>query len=155
MEKKFGLIILIVILFLAIFGFMFFNQYNNAENQIKVGNTLFNLPEGFHQGTANKANDINVTNGYDTLFFKECGDSNITKYIKEYKNYKHEENNTTIDNINNFTVKNIVVYKSTVVNESSSIHYWFDYNNKTYSIYTWSANGNCDSIVKDIVNNLN
>ena len=155
MEKKFGLIIFIVILLLVIFGFMFFNQYH-PENQIKVGNTIFGLPEGFHQGTNNTENDINITNGYDTLFFKECGDDNITKYINKYKKYIHDKNNnTTVVKINNFTVDNILIYKSTIVNDSSTIHYWFEYNNKTYSIYTWSGNNNYNNIVKDIVKTLN
>ena len=87
MKKK--LISIILIIILVIVGLMVFYQHNDSKNQIKVGATSFTLPEGFYQGSMNDANDYNITNGYDTLFLKECGNKNISKYINEYKNYKN------------------------------------------------------------------
>ena len=140
---------------MVIVGLMVFYQHNDSKNQIKVGATSFTLPEGFYQGSMNDANDYNITNGYDTLFLKECGNKNISKYINEYKNYKNRGTDNKSVILNNFTVNKIVVFKSTIVNESSNFHYWFNYNNKTYSIYTLNGNSNSDNIVKNILNSLN
>ena len=152
MNKKSIVAILLIIILLLIIGFMAFNQFNNSENQIKIGNATFILPDGFHEGTPNKAGDINITNGYDTLFLKECGKDNITKYTKQY--VKNKQKNNISVHMKKFTVDDAVIYKSSITNKSNSVSYWFNYNNEVYSIYCWSANKNTDKIVTDIITSL-
>ena len=140
MNKKSIVAILLIIILLLIIGFMAFNQFNNSENQIKIGNATFILPDGFHEGTPNKAGDINITNGYDT------------KYTKQY--VKNKQKNNISVHMKKFTVDDAVIYKSSITNKSNSVSYWFNYNNEVYSIYCWSANKNTDKIVTDIITSL-
>lgn len=150
MEDKSKLLIAVIFILLIILGFIVLNQQvNNSKNQVKVGATTFSIPNGFYEGSLNSDGDVNITNGYDTFFLKECGKGNMTKYIKDYKNYK---NNTTKNmSITNFTVDNTLVYKSTMLNESYIIHYWFKHDGIVYSMYTWSGNKKSDTIVSDLI----
>lgn len=155
MEKKSILMILIVVILIVTVGFLSFNQFTNSENHVAVGDATFILPEGFYKGTPNNSGDINITNGYDTLFLKVYNDSNMTKHAKEYSTNKHKQNNNSVVKFKNFTVGDVLVCKATVVNESSTVHYWFDYHGKTYSIYTWSASNKIDNIVTDLIKSIN
>ena len=151
MEKK-TILILVIGLVLVIIGGALFTTFNN-NSQVSVGDAVFKLPSGFHKGQSNSAGDINITNDYDSAFIKEYETDNITKVIKDYKNYKNDENHTV--KISNSTINNITVYKSSVTNETYTIHYWFVYKNKVYSIYTWGGGKNFDSIATDLIKSLN
>lgn len=151
--KSKSILIIIIVVILAIIGVMAFTSSTNDGSQVKVGDATFKMPSGFHEGASNSAGDVNITNGYDTVFIKEHNTNNITQVIKEYKKYKHKENRTV--KITNSTINNIPVYKSDVKNESYTIHYWFVYNDKVYSIYTWGGDSNFDSIATDLINSLN
>lgn len=151
MKKKSTFVILIIIV-LIIIGTFTFSQLNNFENKIEVGNATFTLMEGFHKGT-DYMGDVNITNGYDTLFLKELKSNNITKNMEDYKILKEKENKTV--NFSKFKVNNIEVYKSSSKTEITTFHYWFEYKNKGYTIYTWSGNSNTDKIVSDLIKTLN
>ena len=127
---------------------------NTNNNQVKVGAATFTVPEGFQVGSLNKHNDTNITNGYDTVFIKDCGNDNITKYTKEYAKYLKSKDNTTKVKTKNFTVGDTVVYKVHAANQTSNLHYWFEYNGEIYSIYSWSASDNTDKIVTDLIKSI-
>lgn len=150
MNKK-SILLIVIVIIVVIGGVIAFTTFNN-NSQVSVGNAKFKLPSGFHEGTLNSAGDVNITNGYDTVFIKEHNESNITKCLKDYKKYKRDNNRTV--KISNFTVNNTLVYKTTVKNEST-IHYWFEHNGKVYSIYSWSKNNNFNDIATDLINSVN
>ena len=50
---------------------------------------------------------------------------------------------------------NITVYKTTIVNQTHSIHYWFVKNNNGYSIYTWDGDKKTDKMVEDLIRSAN
>ena len=150
MEKK-SIIIIIIALILVIIGAIAFTTFSNSS-QITVGDATFEIPSGFHEGTLNSAGDVNITNGYDSVFIKVHNHSNITKAIKDYKKYKKENNQSV--KVSTLNIDNIEVYKSTVTNESHTVHYWFVYKDKVYSIYTWGSE-NIDDIATDLIKSLN
>ena len=154
MERKSILIAVVIILLVAIIGYLGYNQFVANDNQVKVGAATFTLPDGFHKGTPLKNGDTNITNGYDDFFIKDCGKDNITKYPKKYVKSIEKKDNTTKVKIKNFTVNDTVVYKASIVNKTSNVHYWFDYNGEVYLIYSWSANKNFEKIVTDLISSV-
>lgn len=145
MEKKYLLIIFILV---VIIGFMGYVQFFQAEEQIEVGDVNFTLPNGFHQGTPNSQGDINITNGTVSIFIAKYDGTNVTPYINRYQDNVNKTNNTVSSS--NFTIDDINVYKS--VNEGTgSKHYWFVKNNNVYSIYVWSDYENIDNIIFDLI----
>ena len=152
MNKKLIVAILVIIILLVIIGFTDLSQFYNSQNQINVGNDTFILPDGFHEGTP-KNEYTNITNGYDTIFLKECGADNITKYTKQY--IKNKQNNNTSVHMKKFTVNDTLAYKASLDNNPNAVRYWFNYNDKVYTIYSLNANNNTDKIVKDIIRCIN
>lgn len=153
MKKKSILVILVIIILLAIAGAYALNQPNDSDTQVKVGSATFNLPNGFHSVASDKDDVVNITNGYDTLLLKECGEKNITKYTKSYvKNAK--DKNLSVQ-MKNFTADNVVVYKSKLVNNTKNIHYWFEHDGNVYTCYTYDGNDNTDNVVVDLIKSLN
>ena len=155
MNKKTILLIIIIILLIAVGGFFAYKHLNTASaqnNQVKVGQATFNLPEGFKETASNKTGYNNITNGYDTFLMKECGSDNITKYVKAYKKHAEKYNKTV--NIKHYTVNDTVVYKSTS-NQSKSIHYWFTINGTVYTCYSRSNDENMENILSNIISSSN
>lgn len=149
MNKK-SILIIAIALILVVIGFMAFTTDNSS--QVRVGDALFELPTGFHEGTPNSAGDVNITNGYDTVFIKEYNQSNITKCINSYKNYKKTTNNSV--KLSNSSIGDTEVYKSTLANQSNAIHYWFVYKDKVYSIYSGKDSSNIEDIAPDLIKSL-
>ncbi|WP_406532112.1 hypothetical protein [Methanobrevibacter sp.] len=146
MEKKSILMILVILVLIFITGASASADFNT---QAKVGSSTFDLPNGFHTVDSDKSDLVNITNGYDTLLLKECGTDNITKYVKTYVKNLKEDNKTV--KVKNFTVDDIMVYKSVVVNDTDNLHYWFNHDGKVYVCYTHNGNDKTDSIVKDLI----
>ena len=150
MEKKSILIILIIIILIAVAGFFAYNHFNTAAhaNQVKVGQATFNLPEGFKETASNKSGFNNITNGYDTFLIKECGNDNVTKYIKTYKKQAERANKTI--HVKDFNVNDTTVYKATS-NGTQATHYWFTINGTVYTCYSWSDDNNMENILKNLI----
>lgn len=146
MEIKKIIGILIIVLIIIICGVTLFNSFNN---DVTVGNTTFSLPNGFQNAGFTDSGNVNISNGYESIYIHEFDDNNITKHVNEYVNDRIENNFTS--NLTNFTVGNKVVYKTVIINQTHSMHYWFINDNKTYSIYTWDGIPKMDQIVSDLI----
>ncbi|MBE6489638.1 MAG: hypothetical protein E7Z83_02140 [Methanobrevibacter sp.] len=146
MEKKHYILIAAIIIILLI-GFSVFNGSLNFQKEVKVGNSIFTLPNGYTEGSVNSNGDINLTNGTNAIFIKEYNES-INSCVDAYKNFK-TKNNYSIK-VQEFNIDTINGYKSTISNESNT-HYWFSYNNKTYCIYSWDENNNLDTTVIELM----
>lgn len=149
MEKKW--IALICIIILLVIGSITFYSFANQDNKVKIGDTSFQIPEGYHVDNSKSNNVTNLTNGKHDIYIKMYDDKNIKKHINSYIN-QSEENNKSVK-ISNFTVGKTLVYKSNL-NTSSSVHYWFVKNNKTYTIYSWDKNPEIDSITIKLIESI-
>ena len=138
-------IIVILVIIIAIMGF---SMLTSSGNQVNIENTIFDIPSGFHQGEMSKLNHVNLTNGKESIFIYKCSGNDIEQIIEEYEDYKKSENDSV--STSNFTVNNTIVYKSTI-NNTKTVHYWFEYGDKVYSIYTWGVQGDIDEIVSNII----
>ena len=150
--KKTNIVLgLLIIIILIVIGIV---VYNNSieKDQIQIGNTIFSMPEGYSIKQSNET-EANITNGFNTFFISKCNNNNIKKLIDDYKTLKEEDNCTIHES--NITINNLIVYKATVTNDTSYVHYWFNYNNETYTIYTWDANKNMDEVISDLINKSN
>ena len=155
MNKKTILMIFIIIILIAIVGLVAFNHLNigaSQGNQVKVGQATFNLPEGFKETASNKSGYNNITNGYDTFLIKECGNDNITKYVKTYKKQAERTNKTV--HVKDFNINDTVVYKATS-DQSKSVHYWFTVNGTVYTCYSWSNDKNMENILNNLISSSN
>ncbi|WP_407453399.1 hypothetical protein [Methanobrevibacter sp.] len=147
MSKKSILIIIIVII---IIGFATYNQfYNQNSDSIKVGETEFTIPQGYSEGILNTTGDVNLTNGSNSLIIKEYDDTDIQKHINDYINANKNRNYTT--KISNLTVDKINIYKSNIVNNTNTLHYWFIKHDKVYTVVTWDGNKNTDGKVIELI----
>ena len=74
-----------------------------------------------------------------------------TPFIKSYVNYS----TTNGQFVSNSTLKinNILVYRFENSN-ASSIHEWFVYKNKVYTIYGWGNNPNFDGIAFELIESI-
>ena len=145
MEKKY--IILLLVLFLIVGLVAYFNFYNPDE--IRVGDSKFHLPDGYHEGAVRENGDINITNQYTSVFIHQYEDDNAVKYAHDYIKERNESNFTA--NLMNFTAGDKTVYKTTIVGQPQSLHYWFVQNGKAYTFYTWDGNDNMDLLIKDMI----
>lgn len=145
MNKKY--IILLLVLFLIVGLFAYFNFYN--PNEVRVGDSRFQLPEGYHEGALRDNGDTNITNQYTSVFIHQYDDNNTVKYSHAYVKERNQSNFTT--KLVSFSVGNKTVYKSTIVGQPQSLHYWFVENGKTYTVYTWDGNDNMDLLIKDMI----
>ncbi len=148
MKKNTILIIVLVTLLIILFGAYAISTMHNHDNKVKVGEVLFNLPEGFEQISSenNKTTLKNTTSSIGILYYN---DNNITKYVDQYTS----QNDPESINTSQFTVDNLTIYKSIIINDTRYIHYWFVDNDKVYTIYTWEGNNDTDSIVSKLITN--
>lgn len=151
MKMKTGLVILIICILLIIAGFFIFNNHP-AQNQVRVGDISYTLPDGYHVGKVNGNNDTVITNGVDQIFLAVYGKSDVNEYVNNYVDYK-KTNNTTVD-VKSFEVGEYKVYKSEIPNDANTTHYWFGKNNKVYSIYSFVNNPNRDDITIKLINSI-
>ena len=122
--------------------------YLVSQNNIKVGDATFTLPEGYKCVANGKYANITNGNGYIIL---QCNESsNIAQVMDSYVKNNNEHNLSL--SMSNLTLGKYTVYKSVMDNNTQIVHYWFNYDNKVYEIYTRSADSNTDSIVKNLIN---
>lgn len=142
--KKIIIVVLAVVVVVAIVcGFLF------MQNDVKVGDATFNLPEGYVCVANGKyANLTNNHNEYIVLSCKESGSINdlMDNYVEN-----NAKNNLTLT-LSNFTVGQHTVQKSVMDNNTEIVHYWFDFNGNAYEIYTRSANSNTDHVIAELIN---
>lgn len=146
MDKKWIAIIGIIILLTV--GLITFFSFSNQENEVKVGNATFQVPDGYEIGKIGEDGVTNLTNGTNEIYIKEYNGKNIQKHVNAYVD-KLEKNNKTVM-ISNFTVGKTIVYKSNL-NTPTNVHYWFVKNNNTYTIYSWDKNPEIDSITIKLI----
>jgi len=144
-KKIIALLILVVIILL--FGFIGYNEWSNST--VKVGSTEFSLPEGYYKGALNEFGAVNITNGNSSIFIYEYEGNDTLKYISHYTTSPSQKNLNI--SIVNYTVGDVVVYKTDNKDSPYKIHNWFIKNNKTYDVYTWDGNKDLDSVVTNII----
>lgn len=151
MKKKYKILILILIISLFLIGIIgYLNIFN--QNQIQIGGQNFKLPNGYYEGSLNDAGDVNLTNGYNTIFIACYDGNNTSQYVEKTKSFVESQNFTPI--ITNFTFKNIYVDKLTLENNTQYSHYWFKKDNKIFDIYTWDGNNNMDKMVSNLIESI-
>lgn len=154
MSKKSKILIVLIIIIIIIFAiFCYFNPVHNFNNSIKVGNAIFDLPDGYRENKTGKDDLFMITNGTENICIEEYNDTNITNHVNAYKNYKLN-NQSHVSKIVNYTVDGTQIYKLTDLNESTNNHYWFVHNKNTYSIYSWTKNPQIDSIVIKLISTV-
>ena len=147
-KKSIGVFLIILLIVLGV-GFMFHSGFFNND-KISVGEMKFSIPEGYHKLVNNSANDLNLSNGYNSIFFVKYEGKNVNKSINEMNEFIKNQNRTPI--LSNFTVNDTLVYKVTIVNDTQYYRYWFVDGNSTYCIYTWDGNTNTDNLVTTLIN---
>lgn len=146
MNRKSLLIIICIIILIAIAGIFAYTQfYSNTQAKFKY--STFDLPTGYHTIDSNEANVVNTTNGHEIVCIKEYNDSDVNKHITDYVKSIEDRNKTV--HIKNFTVDNVVIYKSNIDGNNHNYHFWFKNNGKVYTCYT--DNGYNNNIENDVV----
>lgn len=148
MEKKYKIIILI--LMILVVGGSIVYYYQSTENVLQVGDVKFKVPNEYKIGELNVEGNPTITDGVNSIYFTYYDDTNISKIVKNYTKERESQNITIVQS--NFTVNNLMVYK-TYSNQGAS-HYWFLFNGKTYSIYTWKETFNIDNIVSNLISSI-
>lgn len=150
MEKKSKIVLgVIVILIIISAAFLLYSE----NKHVQLGKAQFDLPSGF---SANKIDDnhINISNNDVSLRISEYKNKNIT--IKDAVNHyiKTKENESSKCNITKFNVNDTEVYKTTIINNTNILHFWFEKNGTVYEIATYDGNSNTDSRVTEIINSM-
>lgn len=107
------------------------------------------MPEGYSI-TNNTTNNMEISNGTIPISFSKYDDSNITKHVDLYIESKNTTNSTV--EIKTFEINNLKVYKSTL-NDSSTVHYWFNDKTNVYEISSIIPNPTTNSIIENMINN--
>lgn len=150
MKRKTVIIIILIIIMALILGCLIYNGFFNEK--IKVGNSYFILPNNYMVSDVNSAGDISIAKGNDSIYIGNCEKDNITEYVQEYiKSIEKKNNQTAV--MNNFTINNISVYKTTNMDTGAN-HYWFANNGEIYTIYTWNNVSNADMICKELITKM-
>ena len=152
MENKTSLIIVVVVAIFLIFGFIGYSYFSNQNNHVEISGVVFTIPEGYNQVDYLSDNEVNMSNGYNSMILLKSNTTGIYKNIHDYQKYKNNHNFSSESS--NFTVNNITVFKVVILNDTGIIHYWFDYNNNTFSVYSWDANKNSDVFVSELINSI-
>lgn len=156
MTKKSIIIVVIIVIILAL-GFVaykeFFNNNSNVNSSdaksVQVGSINYNLPSGYHLESSDGNLSANISDGSNSLHLNVLNDDNVTKQFEDYKAEKLANNKSVT--LTKFTVKDTLVYRSNIVNDTGFIHYWFAYNKKVYSISTWNGNNETDNVVSNLI----
>lgn len=148
MEKKYSIVVIAIITILVIMGLALYMGLFKEET-IKVGETNFVLPSGFSAEGINEIGDLIISDhNNNQIFLAEYKNDTVGDYIKHYIHERNLENQTISSS--NFTIGSTTVYKTTNKNTSSN-HYWFVKDGKTYAIYNWNKIENMDNIVFDLI----
>lgn len=152
MEKKYIISILLIIATLVIVGSFYFADFSKQnDNQIKVGEATFTVPDGYNVTNSSK-DRVKLSNGVNSIGIVYYNSSKTNKYVDNYVSLKEEDGYKI--NVSNFTSGNTVVYKSEVSNDTGVVHYWFKYGEKTYSIYSGDANKHMDKQVSQLIKSV-
>lgn len=149
MDKKW--IALICIVILLVIGLIAYFNFTNQETEVKIGNSTFQLPNGYHIANSDIKNVTNLTNGTHKIYIKVYDDKNIKEHVNSYVDYAEKNNKTA--KISNFTVGKTLVYKSNL-NGSNIVHYWFVKNKNVYNIYSQDKNPEMDSITIKLIESI-
>lgn len=147
MNKK--IIILVLVIISLLIAFCVFTNMPLKENEIKVGNTIFTLPDGYNKSDVNNFGTVNITNGNNSLSISAADDNDIIKYTTKYNQNAIDRNYTV--KFSNFTIGDMPIYKSTLLNNSKVAHYWFVDNDRVISISTWDADKNTEKNVLKLI----
>lgn len=151
MTKK-NIIIILIIALVLLGSLVIYNNYH-SQKQISIDGVNFTLPQGFQVSGTNSVGDITINNGTTSVFITSYDNPDIHYCMNQYENATNKANNTL--KFSNKTINNMVVYKSEIINgKKGSNHYWFNFNNKTYSIYTWEETPNIDKITSELINSV-
>ena len=148
MDKK--ILGIIIILTIIVGAFILVYETNYVHNSVKVGNTYFTLPYGYHEVNTN--GHINITDGNTPMGLGVHEDSDIDKYIDKYIKL-NEKKNVSVK-IHEFKVNDVIIHKSLVENNTRVIHYWFINDGKVYEFYTWFGNSKTDEVVSDLIKSM-
>lgn len=151
MKIKIILGVLLTILLVLTAGFFVYNNYL-THHTVRVGDANFLLPEGYKDDGINKFGALTLTNGKNQIYIIGHDDSNVEKYITEYKNVVKNKNETMT--IENTTMDNTLVYKTHNTNNSDVVHVWFVKNGDTYEIYKFDKNPEFDSLVSYLYHHM-
>lgn len=146
--KKYISIILIVIILLVI-GFTQFSEFNKKEDTIKVGQTVFSIPQGYEIGPNDALGGNTISNGTNKISIKERNE-NISKCLKDYIDY----HNGSV-HVDNLLIDGNNISKTTHYNDTHTHHYFFVKNNKVYDFYATDGNKKMDSTVINIITSNN
>lgn len=142
--KKYIAIIVIVIILLII-GFTQFSDFNKKEDTIKVGQTVFSLPEGYKLGPNDSLGGNTINNGTNRISIKERNE-NITKCLEDYIDYHN--GSVHIDNI---IIDGNNISKTTHYNDTNTHHYFVVKNHKVYDFYATDGNKKMDSTIINMI----
>ncbi|WP_296789772.1 hypothetical protein [uncultured Methanobrevibacter sp.] len=147
MNKKLGLLAILVIIILVAFGF--FMSHSSSTKEILVGESKFVIPSEYQeQNVSNHL--VKITSGDNIYFINENNNSNITYFVDFYVNHKNVTENKSV-NVSHLMYGDSDIYKAVVNDNASIVHYWFLKNGKCYEIYTGTANSNTDNLILDII----
>lgn len=144
---------ILIIIVILIIGVITFSEFGKQNTVVQIGNGEFTLPDGYMKGEINEFGALTLTNGTNSIYIVEKNDSDIPKYLKEYGEFIKDKNETMT--FINLTIDNVDVYKTDNVDNPTTVHYWFNKNNKTYEIYSWDGNNKMDTLVVDMIKTLN
>lgn len=91
-----------------------------------------------------------MTNGKESICISKETGKNINSTIEHYTKVKNETENVTVTTTS-FMAGNIVVYKSEILQDNNTVHYWYEDNGNVYSIFTWNKSPNSDQIVSELI----
>lgn len=153
MNKKLGLLALILCIVIIGIGFFTFNGTFNTNNAFKVGSTNFKLPDGYVEGSPNQYGAQSITDGKHSIYLVEYKDADVSQHIEDYNNNFVKNKNQTIELIN-FTIDDNMIQKSYNAHNQNNVHYWVVKNGKTYEMYKWDDNPKMDYVVNDLVKSM-
>lgn len=144
-QKKYIIGIILALIIIVSAGFFIFND----PHQVKIGDSTFKISDGYE--VRDNGETIDVSNAISSISFNKNAKGNINENIDNYVTTKKNRDNTTVI-IKNYTVDNVIVYKSETVNDNSTSYYWFMSNNNDLIVLsTWAKNENTDSLVSEII----
>lgn len=152
MDKRSIAISGILIFLLIATGFVGFNQFkvDLFNQEVVLGDACFDMPKGFGI-SENKESSVIINDGSRSIILSVYDDDNIKNHVNEYIKYVEDKNFST--KLSKTTVDDFLVYK-VVSNESDNAHYWFNYNNKTYSVSNWAYYDKMDSTVYGLIQSI-
>lgn len=148
-QKKLLIMLLALIIIVGII--LFLSPGLNIFNQgFEINDVAFDLPNGFHMNDTKK-NSVRINDGVHTIVIEELNDTNVKPFIDDYVEYLNESNSSAI--FSNTTLNGIHADKVTS-KSTGATHYWFEYNNKLYTIGTWGKYEKIDEVSNELVKSM-